>query len=67
MAVIVVLAQAADDLIASRLGTRPARWHARRLAHLARSVYLHAVYGTPSDSREVELHIYDVEIMEDPR
>lgn len=66
-AVTVVLAAAADDLVTSWFGTRPIRWHARRLARMAREIYRLAVYGEPSDSVEVELKIYDPELLEETR
>ncbi|RCG19141.1 hypothetical protein DQ384_38340 [Sphaerisporangium album] len=64
-AVLCLLAEAADELIAAWLGTRTIRWHARRMAHWCRQVYRLALYGTPSDSRAIEPYVFDVELLED--
>ncbi|MEV6982909.1 hypothetical protein AB0M95_16830 [Sphaerisporangium sp. NPDC051017] len=60
-AVLCLLAAAADDLIAARLGIHTIRWHVRRMADWCRRV----VYGTPGDSRAIEPYVFDVELLED--
>ncbi|MET8142662.1 hypothetical protein ABZU32_20340 [Sphaerisporangium sp. NPDC005288] len=63
-AVVLLLLTAVDDWVTARIGIRPVRWHARRLAVVAGGLWAIARYGPPAEGAEVEPLVYDVEMVD---
>lgn len=65
LAVIRLIASAADQLVTALVGLPPAAWIVRRLAGAVRCAYQLGRYGPPSTCTDLAVVIVDGEIIEE--